>query len=134
MIFAITLIIYRINICATSTIDHGFFDIVLECNHRGRIAISSLKEVRITSSVQFWTETCQPKKMHNMSATSVLFGAIWGAWEATPHIALRDCSKEVVVEGKRIRFRWRGSSVQSSTFFYKRFLLVTKSWCHHEVI
>ena len=64
---------------------------------------------------------------------------IWGkmrtiAWERAPQMALRDCSKEAVGEGQYIRLSWRGSSVQSSTYFTKGFLLDTRSWWHHEGI
>ena len=44
-----------------------------------------------------------------------------------------DCSQEYSVEeGQYTRFWWRGSSVQLSTHFIKGFMLVTRSWCHHE--
>ena len=56
------------------------------------------------------------------------------AQETAPQITLRDCSIEVVGEGQYIRFWWRGSSMQSSAYFTKVFLLVTRSWCHHEKI
>ena len=56
------------------------------------------------------------------------------ARETAPHIALRDCSKETVGEAQYIRCWWRGNSVQSSTYFTKVFLLVMRSYCHHEAI
>lgn len=37
-------------------------------------------------------------------------------------------------EGPYIRFWWRGSLMQSSTYFTKTFLLVTRSWWHHKGI
>ena len=54
------------------------------------------------------------------------------AWKTAPQIALRDCSKQVVREGQYIRFWWRTSPMQSSTHFAEGFLLVRRSWCHHE--
>ena len=62
---------------------------------------------------------------------------IWGkmrtaAWRTEPQMALRDCSTEAVGEAQYIRFWWRGSSMQSSAYFTKGFLLVTRSWCHHK--
>ena len=54
--------------------------------------------------------------------------------ETAPQIALRDCSKKAVGEGQYLRFWWRGSSVQPSTYFTTGFLLVTRSWCHQEGI
>ena len=59
-----------------------------------------------------------------------LLGAKWGLQPRGQHL----CSKDTVGEGQYIRFRWRGSSVQSSAYFTKGFLLVTRSWCHHEGI
>ena len=56
------------------------------------------------------------------------------AWETAPHLALRDCLKEAVGESQHIRFWWRRNSMLSSTYFIKCFLLVTRSWCHHEGI
>ena len=56
------------------------------------------------------------------------------AWETAPQIALRDCSKQAAGEGRCIRFWWRKSSVQSSTYFTKGFLLIMRSWCCHEGI
>ena len=47
------------------------------------------------------------------------------AQETVPQTALRDYSKEVVGEGQYIRFWW-------IKHFTKGFLLVMKSWCHHE--
>jgi len=41
------------------------------------------------------------------------------AQETSPHMALRDCSKEAVGKGQCIRFWWRGSSKQSNTCFTK---------------
>ena len=35
-------------------------------------------------------------------------------------------------ESQHIRFWWRGSSIPLSPHFTKGFLLVRKSWCHHE--
>ena len=37
-------------------------------------------------------------------------------------------------EGQYIRFRWRRSLVQRSAYFTRGFLLVRRSWCHHEGI
>ena len=50
--------------------------------------------------------------------------------------SLRDCSEEAVGESQYIRFWWRGSSIQSSTYFIntKSYLLITGSWCRHEGI
>ena len=64
---------------------------------------------------------------------------IWGKMrtatqETIPQIILRNCSKEVVGEDQDIRFRWRQSSMQSSAYFARGFLLVTRSCCHHEGI
>ena len=56
------------------------------------------------------------------------------AQETAPQIALRDCSKEAVREGQYIRFWWRGSSMQWSTYFTIGFPLVMRSWCHREGI
>ena len=56
------------------------------------------------------------------------------AQETAPQIALRDCSKEAVGEGQYIRFWWRGSSMQWSTYFTICFPLVMRSWCHREGI
>ena len=55
---------------------------------------------------------------------------IWGKMsssvqETAPQIALRDCSKEAVREGQYIKFWWRRSSMQSSAYFTKGFLLGT---------
>ena len=63
----------------------------------------------------------------------------WGkmrtaAGETEAQIALRDCSKEVAGESQYLRFWWRGNSMQSSAYFTKDFLLVTRSWRHHEGI
>ena len=54
------------------------------------------------------------------------WGFIWGkmrtaAWEIAPQVALRNCSKESVMEGQYIRFWWTESSMQSSTPFTKFF-------------
>ena len=62
---------------------------------------------------------------------------IWGkmrtaAWRTEPQMALRDCSTEAVGGAQYIRFWWRGSSMQSSAYFTKGFLLVMRSWCHHK--
>ena len=46
------------------------------------------------------------------------------AWETAPQIALRDCSEQVMGQGRYIRFWWRGNSMQSSAYFIKGFLLV----------
>ena len=64
---------------------------------------------------------------------------IWGkmrtaAQETAPQKALRDCSKETAGEGQYRRFWLRESSMQSSAYFIKGFLLVMRSWCHHEGI
>ena len=56
------------------------------------------------------------------------------AWETAPQIALRECFREAVEEGQYKRFWWKGSSVLSSINFIKGFLLVKRSWCHHEGI
>ena len=63
---------------------------------------------------------------------------LWGkmrtaAWETAPQIALIECFKEAVEEGQYKRF-CKGSSVLSSINFIKGFLLVKRSWCHHEGI
>ena len=47
------------------------------------------------------------------------------SWETVPQIALRDCSKEAVREGQCIKILVKGSSMQSSAYFTKGFLLVT---------
>ena len=67
---------------------------------------------------------------------SVLFGAKWGLQSGRHFlkIALRNGSKAAVGEGQYIRLRWRGSSVQSSTYFTKGFLLGMRNGCHHEGI
>ena len=51
---------------------------------------------------------------------------IWGkmrtaAWETAPQVALRDCSKESVMQGQYIRLWWMESSMPSSTHFTKVF-------------
>ena len=51
---------------------------------------------------------------------------IWGkmrtaAWETAPQVALRDCSKESVMQGQYIRLWWMESSTPSSTHFTKVF-------------
>ena len=48
------------------------------------------------------------------------------AWDTTP--------KGAVGEGQYRRFWWKGSSMQPSTHFTKSFLLVVRSWRHHEEI
>ena len=67
---------------------------------------------------------------------SVLFGAKWGLQSGRHFlkIALRNGSKAAVGEGQYIRLWWRGSSVQSSTYFTKGFLLGMRNGCHHEGI
>ena len=40
--------------------------------------------------------------------------------------------REVLREGQHIRFWWRGTLVQSSTWFTRGFLLGMRRWCHHE--
>ena len=57
---------------------------------------------------------------------------IWGkmrtaAWETASQVALRDFSKEALGEGQYMKFWWRESSMQSSAYFTKGFLLVTRS-------
>ena len=56
------------------------------------------------------------------------------AWEAAPHVALRDCSKDCSGRCSLYRFWWRGSSVPLRTHFTEGFLLVRRIWCHHERI
>ena len=56
------------------------------------------------------------------------------AREIALQIAQRDYSKEVVEEGQLIRFWWRESLMQSGVYYAEGFLLVTRSWCHHEGI
>ena len=58
---------------------------------------------------------------------------IWGkvktaAWETAPQRVLRKCSREIVGEGQYTRFWWRGSSMQSSTYFTRGFLLISRNW------
>ena len=65
---------------------------------------------------------------------SFLPGKMTVVWETAPQIALRNCFREEVEEGQHIRLWWKGSSVQSGTYFTKGFLLVTRSWCHLEGI
>ena len=62
---------------------------------------------------------------------------IWGkmrtaAQETAPQITQKLLQRDS--GGRSVWFWWRGSSVQSSTYFTKGFLLVTRSWCHHEGI
>ena len=54
------------------------------------------------------------------------------ARKTAPQMALRNCSKEIVGEDQYIRSRWKRSSVQSSAYFTKGFLLVMRHWYHHE--
>ena len=71
---------------------------------------------------------CWPKKLHNVRGENyVLFGGKMSSsvQETAPQIALRDCSKEAVREGQYIKFWWRRSSMQSSAYFTKGFLLGT---------
>ena len=54
------------------------------------------------------------------------------ALDSAPHIALRDCSKEA---GEKVSIEVilvKGKYMQSSTYFCRMFLLVTKSSRHHE--
>ena len=53
------------------------------------------------------------------------------AWKAAPQVALRHCS-EAAVEEPTYRILVKGSAVQWSAYFKLSFLLVTRSWCHHE--
>ena len=50
--------------------------------------------------------------------------------ETAPQIALRNCSKEV--EGRSVVILVKQGYMQSSTYFSRRLLLVTRSSCHHE--
>ena len=74
------------------------------------------------------------KIYHVWVASDVLFGGKMrtAAQETASQTALRHCSKEVVGQGQYIRFWWRGSSVQSSTYFTEGFLLVTRSFSNYE--
>ena len=56
------------------------------------------------------------------------------AWEIVLQIVLRDYSKDVLGEGQQKRIWWRESLMQSSIYYAEGFLLVTRSWCHHEGI
>ena len=56
------------------------------------------------------------------------------AGERAPQLALRGRSREALGEGPNMRFCWRESSMPSSAYFTKTFLLVTRSWCHHKGI
>ena len=49
------------------------------------------------------------------------------ALETAPQMALRNCSTETVEKGQYIRFWQWGSSMLSSTYFGKGFLLVMRS-------
>ena len=64
-----------------------------------------------------------------------LFGA---KWELSPGDSTSDNSQRLPQRGsgggQYIGFWWMGSSVQSSTYFTEGFLLVSRSWCHHEGI
>ena len=73
--------------------------------------------------------------MHNIWEWWVKFGQSEDcSLGDSTQITLRHCSKEAVGKGQYIRFWWRESSVQSSTYFTKDFLLVTRRWRDHEGI
>ena len=81
-----------------------------------------------------WTDWFQVSTKISVQGKSYELSFIGGkmrtmAWETGSQIALRDCAK-----GQYVRFWWRGSSTQSSTYFTKHFLLLLRSWCHHEGI
>ena len=51
------------------------------------------------------------------------------ARERAPQIALRNCSKEVGEKDRMYVILVKGEYVQSSTFIFRRFLLVLGSFC-----
>ena len=48
-------------------------------------------------------------------------------WETAPQIALRDCSKEAVGGRSMYKILIKGYSMQSSAYFTKGFVLITRS-------
>ena len=71
------------------------------------------------------------KKMHKLRVANFAWGKMrTTTWETALQVSLRNCSKEVEEESQYIWLQWRGSSVQSSTYFTEGVLLVTGSWCH----
>ena len=85
----------------------------------------------LSSLFSYWLKRCTTWELQVLSF-------IWGkvrtaAWETTPQRALRDCSER---QGGRSRYKMLGkrSSAQSNAYFTKGFLLLMRSWCHHEGI
>ena len=74
------------------------------------------------------------EKMHNVRVACCFIGVKMktSAKEKAPQIALRNFSKDIMGEDQYICFWWRGSSMQSSTYFTTVFLLVMRRWCHYK--
>ena len=55
--------------------------------------------------------------------------------DCSPGDSILDSSERLLQRGgggrSIYKIWWRGSSVQSSTYFMKGFLLLMRSWCHH---
>ena len=63
------------------------------------------------------------KRMPNMKTV---------AWETAPQIALGNCSKQAVGKVSIYVILVKRGYMQSSTYFSRRFLLVTRNSYHHE--
>ena len=70
---------------------------------------------------------CQLKDAQHKSCELALLGAKRGLQPGRQRLF----SKETLGEGQYITFRWRESSMQSSAYFTKGFLLIIRSRCHH---
>ena len=73
----------------------------------------------------------------NAQHESCKLSFIWGkmktaAWETAPQIALKNCSKETVGKVNIYVILVKRVYIESSTYFSRRFLLVTRNSYHHE--
>ena len=59
---------------------------------------------------------------------------IWGKMKTTTSDNCEELLQRSHGGRSRYKIWWRQSSMQSSTYFTRGFLLVTRSWCHHEGI
>ena len=76
------------------------------------------------------------KKNAQHESCKLSFIAVWmqnevrtAAWETAPQVALRDCSKETVGKVSMYEILVKGKYMQSSTYFSRRFLLVSGRFC-----
>ena len=125
--------------CEISTLWNSFFVCLEQGSWKEKVMdmpITVKRKCRIflvALCFEKWTLSAKTDAQFERCELSFIWGKMrTAAQETAPQITQKLLQRDS--GGRSVWFWWRGSSVQSSTYFTKRFLRVVRNWSHHLVV